>query len=84
MQDNVTINGVVVEIIELFDEKALVQELISKEIYLIYLCEFDPTDGIGYNNNIEPEGRSNIISLKGWLKCQKTRKNKKHPLKRAQ
>lgn len=64
--------GIVVEIIEIFDDSVLIQEVDSKEIYLVYYHDFDPSDSILYN--IET---SNIISLDGWKAlCQKKKKKR--------
>lgn len=59
------VNGVPVEVIECFKEHILVQEVVSRDIYLVFYWQIDPSETIGYNSN-----DSNIISLKGWLQWQ--------------
>lgn len=74
--------GILVEIIDIFEESVLIQEVDSKEVYLVYYSEFDPSDAMLYN--IE---ESNIISMEGWKAiCQekKKKKKRKNQPKRAQ
>lgn len=81
--NNLKMDGICIELIQLFDEHALVQEVLSKKIYLIHVRQIDSAFGLEYNN-IEAKDLSNVISLKGWIKCQrKTKKaNKNSNLKK--
>jgi len=65
------IGGNSVEVIELFEDHLLVQEVLSKRIYLVYYYELDPGNEMVYNN-ID----SNILSMSYWkdFLCQKKRK----------
>lgn len=68
------VSGVEVDIIELFTDLVLVQEITTKNIYLVpYYCIEADAD-ISYNDNCEDI--SNVISLEGW---KKWRKRKNHP-----
>lgn len=63
------------EVIELLGDFVLIQELISKNIYLIDCNCIEPEYEIGYNNNCEE--KSNIISLEGWTRWRKRKKQPK-------
>jgi len=79
MNREVKAHGVSVDILELFDDLILIQEIISKNIYLITYNCIDPHDNIGYNSKCEED--SNVISLKGWSRWQGRKKQpKKKPL----
>lgn len=83
-----TVHGVCIEIIEVFEESALIQEIESKEIYLIDFDDFDMDDSVRYNNNSDT---NNVISLYGWkdkwqkkLKQQQKEENQKLPKQKRQ
>lgn len=72
-----TVRGVLVEAVEVFGEHVLVQELESKEIYLVGFHDVDTVS--------DPIAQvSNIISLKGWKQCQEEKvENEKANFKKA-
>jgi hypothetical protein len=84
------VQGKEVHIIEMFDEYAVIQEVESKKIYYIGYSDIDLDVSMGYN--INNECKSNIISLREWMKTnyiylktqakvdtwQKKRKNQKN------
>jgi len=66
MEGIFSIKGIWIEIIEIFGELLVIQEIISKAIRTIFYYELDQADD---NSKIKEE--SNIYSLRGWTECQK-------------
>lgn len=71
--ETVVVNGKHLDVIELFPETILVQDIVTKEVFLILYCQVENESGVCYNNSEV----SNIISLEYWKKCQKKEKAKK-------
>lgn len=71
-----TVGGILVESVDVFDTGVLVQEVDSGASYTIEFNDIDPPVQVPEN--------SNVISLKGWLLCQKTEKKPKKTKTRRQ
>ena len=74
MDKELKIDKKIVEIIELFGDHALVQEIISKKIFIAYFWQFDSCVPVLYNIN---EEISNVISLRGWKDGKEEEKNRR-------
>lgn len=60
------INGKTVDIIEIFEDRVIVQEQDSKLIYTVYVDDFFE----------EKPVESNIVTIKGYSECKKREKTK--------
>lgn len=69
----VKFNGRIVEVIELFSDHLIVQDIRTKEIFLILYCQVEKENEICYNS----DDVSNIISLEFWKQCLRKTKSKK-------
>lgn len=61
--------GKSVDIIRYFKYHVLVQEVDSKQIYLVEYDKFDPAPGVSYNRDLAEV--SNVISLDWVRRCRK-------------
>ena len=61
------VGGVEVDLIELFEYNALVQEVETKRLYLVSLCEIEHAAVPPEPDPVDP---TTVISLRGWKSCE--------------
>lgn len=82
--ENVSVNEVEIDIVQQMGDYIVVQEKITKAIYVILVSELDSPDPVSYNNDLD----NNVISLeyrvRSWLlkkaqKLEREKRQKSHP-----
>ncbi len=63
------INGINLEVVEVFSDNVIVQDVKTKEIYTLPVFFIEHVRNWCYNNTCEDE--SNVFSLTGWSKWRK-------------
>ena len=60
---NFKIKGVLVEVIQIFTDCVLVEDPISKNIFIIEFSQIENSENIEYSDNLD----SNVVSMEGWV-----------------